>query len=263
MRNTIFSIQELKKANKPITCLTAYSYDIARIIDEFVDVILVGDSLASVLYGRSSTTDISLDEIIAHAKAVVKASSHALVVVDMPFNTYRSSKEQAYTNAATILQKTGANAVKIEGGVEIAETVLFLTKNHIPVMGHIGLMPQSEQFFGGFKVQGKNNTQQKSILNDAIALEKSGVWAVVIECVKESIAVQVTKKLKIPTIGIGASEKCSGQILVTEDMLGLTSRQPKFVKTYLNLENSIKKAVAEYKSEVQQRKFPSKANKYE
>jgi 3-methyl-2-oxobutanoate hydroxymethyltransferase len=262
MKKTVKDIIQKKAAKIPIVCLTAYTYNIARIIDEYVDIVLVGDSVASVLYGKSTTIDLSLSQIIEHAKAVVSACTNALVVVDMPFNTYRSSKEKAYENAATILQQTNADAVKLEGGEEIADIVLFLTKNHIPVMGHIGLMPQSEKFFGGFKVQGKIASEKNKIVADAIAVQNSGAFAIVIECVKEDVTRAVSKKLKVPLIGIGAGKKCDGQILVTDDMLGLTPKAPKFVKKYTNLEKIIKEAVQTYKKEVEQKKFPDEQHKY-
>lgn len=262
MKKTFKDIAQKKASKTPIVCLTAYTFNVARIIDEYVDIILVGDSVASVLYGKSSTIDLTLNQIIDHAKAVVSASNKALVVVDMPFNTYRSSKEKAYENAATILQKTNADAIKLEGGSEITEIVSFLTKNHIPVMGHIGLMPQSEKFFGGFKVQGKIASEKTKIVKDALSIQNSGAFAIVIECVKEDVTSSVLKKLKIPLIGIGAGKNCDGQILVTDDMLGLTTKVPKFVKKYTNLEKIIKEAVQTYKTEVEQKKFPDEQHKY-
>lgn len=248
-----------KKNQEKIACLTAYTAPFAKIMDKYVDVILVGDSLGMVVYGMENTLSVTVDMMIAHGRAVVKNSGHAFVVVDMPFGSYQGSKEQAFNNAARIIAETGCQAVKVEGGEEIADTIKFLVSHGIAVVGHVGLMPQKVGLYGGYPVQGKSDAEKKIIMADSVAVEKAGAIAVVIEKVQEKIAADVTRKLKIPTIGIGASPKCDGQIVVTEDMAGLfTDFKPKFVKTYGNLANVLENSVKEYVSEVKSVKFPSK-----
>ncbi len=255
-RKTILDIISLKKQRAPIVCLTAYTYPQAKTLDNFVDLLLVGDSLGMVLYGYDSTLTVSVDLMIQHGAAVVKGSQNALVVVDMPWGSYQKSKEQAYENCAKVLAKTGAQAVKLEGGIEIAATIKHLVDLGIPVMGHIGMKPQYHNVYGGFKAQGKTPESQKKILDDAKAVEKAGAFSFVLEHVTEQMAAKVCKTVKIAVIGIGASNKCDGQILVTEDMLGVFEKSPKFVKQYTNLKQAIEKAVKAYSEEVKNRKFP-------
>lgn len=255
-RKSILDIKN-QKSLEPISVLTSYSYSTAKIIDEFVDIILVGDSLGMVLYGLDSTLQVTLDIMINHGKAVVKGSSKALVVVDMPFGTYQQTPALAFANAAKLLSETGAQAIKLEGGAEMAETIEFLTKRGIPVMAHIALQPQYFNAYGGYKYQGRNKPEQDAIMADALAVEAAGAFAVVIESCEKSLAEKITKKVKIPTIGIGASEQCDGQVLVLDDMLGLSAAPyPKFVKNFSNLSEEVKLAVKKYSSSVKSRKFP-------
>ena len=247
-----------KKNKEPIVVLTAYSAPQARLLDEHVDILLVGDSLGMVLYGMDSTLAVTIDMMIAHGSAVVRGSERALVVVDLPFGSYQASPAQAFKTAARVLAKTGCNAVKLEGGVEMAETIAFLTTRGIPVMGHIGLKPQSVNAIGGYRTQGKNEIEVASIFADAKAIEQAGAFAIVIEGVVEEVAKNLTNNLTVPTIGIGASPACDGQVLVTEDMLGLSGDYiPRFVKRYANLAEATEAAVKQYADEVRNRKFPS------
>ena len=220
-----------KKGKEPIACLTAYTKSISEILDKYCDVILVGDSVGMVLYGMKNTKEVKLETMILHAKTVKKYAKRSLVVFDMPYKSY-PNKIIAYKNAAKVIKITKCDAVKIEGGRKIAKIIKYLTEKGIPVMGHIGLLPQTST---NFKVKGRNFIQKKQILKDAMAISNSGVFAIVIECVVESLAKKITKNVSIPTIGIGASKFCDGQILVTEDMLGLSDFAPKFVKQYANL----------------------------
>lgn len=248
-----------KKGKEPLVVLTAYTAPQARILDQHVDILLVGDSLGMVLYGMDSTLGVTTDLMIAHGAAVVRSSQKAMVVVDLPFGSYQASKEQAFLTASQILAQTGCNAVKLEGGQEMAETVEFLTKRGVPVMGHVGLKPQSVNAMGGYRTQGKNEAEVANILSDAKAIEQAGAFSIVIEGVVEEAARNITASLAIPTIGIGASPACDGQVLVTEDMLGLSGNYiPRFVKRYANLAQSTEEAVKEYAREVRARKFPDK-----
>ena len=254
---TIKSI--LKKKNKiPITCLTAYSKVIAQIADKYCDIILVGDSLAMVLYGMKTTRDIKIDTMILHGKAVKSSSKKSLVVFDMPYKTY-TNKFIAYKNAKKVMKLTRCDAIKLEGGKEIVNIIRYLVKKGIPVMGHIGLLPQTST---NFKVKGKKFAQRKQILNDAITISNSGVFAIVLECIVEDLAKKITKSISVPTIGIGASKYCDGQILVIDDMLGLSDFNPKFVKQYSNLKEIIEKSVKNYVRDVKLKKFPSSQNVY-
>lgn len=259
-RNSIKNIQSLKGERK-IVALTASTAPFAKIIDEFADIILVGDSLGMVIYGMESTLEVTVQMMINHGKAVVKASKKSLVVVDMPFGSYQSSHETAFENAAKIISQTNAQALKLEGGVEIASTIEFLTNRGIPVMAHIGLMPQHFNNYGGFSTQGKTDKQKQKILADAKAVSAAGAFAIVIEGVPEKVADEVANASQVPTIGIGASGNCDGQILVTEDMAGLfTDFTPKFVKKYGNLSEVLTDAVKDYANDVKSGKFPSKEN---
>ena len=252
-------INILKKKNKvPITCLTAYSKEVAKIADKYCDIILVGDSLGMVLYGMNSTREVKLSTMILHGKTVKKFSEKSLVVVDMPYRTY-SNKNTALKNAKKLIYETNCDAVKLEGGKKVSSIIKFLVGKNIPVMGHIGLLPQTSK---NFKFKGKKYDEQKLIYNDAIAVSKSGAFAIVIECVVEKLAKKITQNIKIPTIGIGASKYCDGQILVTDDMLGFSDLSPKFVKKYSNLKKIIESSIDKYVKDVKLRIFPSNKNIY-
>ncbi len=255
-RMTVSDIRARKKST-PIVCLTAYTAPMAELLDPHADILLVGDSVGMVLYGMESTLTVTREMICAHGKAVVKASRQACVVVDMPFGTYQASPEAAFENAAAILQETGCTAVKLEGGQVMAETVAFLVERGIPVMGHVGLLPQSVHALGGYRYQGRSAAEQKAIVKDAVALEKAGAFSMVIEAVAEPVARKVTQAVDIPTIGIGASAACDGQVLVSEDLLGLTPHTPpSFVKRYATLHEEISASAERYAEDVKKRKFP-------
>lgn len=252
-----------RKGGQPLVCLTAYTAPVAQILDRHCDLLLVGDSVAMVVYGMESTLGADVDMMVRHGQAVVRASSKACVVVDMPFGSYQATPGQAFENAARILRETGAQAIKIEGGAEMAKTVAFLTSRGVPVMGHIGLQPQSVNTLGGYKAQGRDETAATRIRRDAQAIAQAGAFAVVIEGVAEPLAAAITKEIQIPTIGIGASVACDGQILVSDDMLGITTgKKPKFVKEYASLAQNIEAAVAGYAREVKARAFPGEAHTY-
>ena len=249
----------IKKKNKSkIVSLTAYSKNTATILDDICDFVLVGDSLGSVLYNYKSTRDVSLNTMIEHSKSVRKGVKKSLMVVDMPYNTYRNPKE-ALKNAKKIIFKTKCDAVKLEGGRKICTIVKALVKNNIPVMGHLGVLPQFDK---NFKSKGKKIAERNKILNDAKLLEASGVFSIVLECIESSLAKLVTKKINIPTIGIGASKYCDGQILVLDDLIGLNPINVRFVKKYSNIRKEIFKAVLNYSKEVRNKKFPSKKHSY-
>ena len=249
----------VKKKNKSkIVCLTAYSKNIASILDDHCDLVLVGDSLGSVLYNYKSTRQVSLASMIEHSKSVKLGIKKALMVVDMPHNTYRSSKE-ALKNAKLIISKTKCDAIKLEGGKKIIPIIETLVKNKIHVMGHLGVLPQSAK---SFRFKGKKITERNKILNDAKLLESAGVFSIVLECVETSLAKLITQKISIPTIGIGASNNCDGQVLVTDDLIGLNPINFRFVKKYSNLRSEIKKAVSKYSKDVRNKKFPSKKQSY-
>ncbi len=257
-RINISDIAMRKNANaKPIVALTAYTTPMARLLDPYMDILLVGDSLGMVLYGMDTTLGVTLDMMINHAKAVMRGSKTALVVVDMPFASYEENPAMAFRNAARIMSETSAHAVKIEGGTEMCDTIKFLVQRGIPVMGHVGLMPQSMKVDGGFKVRGKKDEDYQSILNDAKAVCDAGAFSIVVEGVIEVLAKEITTMVACPTIGIGASMHCDGQILVTDDMIGLFNEfTPKFVKKYVNIADDITDAVKNYADEVMARKFP-------
>ncbi len=246
-----------RKGGEPIVSLTAYTTPMAKSLDAHVDFLLVGDSLGMVLYGFASTLQVTLDMMIAHGAAVVRGAAHACVIVDMPFGTYEAAPEIAFDSAARVLAETGCAAVKLEGGVEMAETISFLAGRGIPVLAHIGLTPQSVNAFGGFRVQGREDARSAKIRADAQAVTQAGAFAVVIEGVTEPLAREITAEIDIPTIGIGASPACDGQILVTEDMVGLFSDYtPKFVKRYAELGTDLEAAAAAYARDVKARAFP-------
>ncbi len=246
------------KSGTPIVCLTAYTTPMARLLDEYCDLLLVGDSLGMVLYGLESTIAVTLDMMIAHGKAVMRGVAKSCVVVDMPFGSYQESKESAYRNAVRILQETGCDAVKLEGGEEMVETIAFLTARGIPVLGHIGLMPQQVHTAGGYRSVGHSDGEVAKIRRDAEAIGNSGAFAVVIEGTVEALAREVTMSIPVPTIGIGASVACNGQILVSDDMLGLFNDfTPRFVKRYDELGKRIGVAAGAYAQEVRSRTFPA------
>ena len=247
-----------RKGKKPITCLTAYSKDISKIVDKYCDIILVGDSVGMVLYGMKTTRGVSIDTMIHHGKAVKSSSKRSLVVIDMPHKTY-NNKIIAYKNAKKIINLTNCDAVKLEGGKKIKGIIKFLTQKGIPVMGHVGLLPQ---YSDKFKLMGRNNFQKKKILEDAKAISDSGVFAIVIECVVEDLAKTITNNVSVPTIGIGGSKFCDGQVLVINDMIGLSDFYPKFVKRYSNVSKVIENSVKRYCSDVKNRKFPFQKNVY-
>ncbi len=245
----------IKKKNKTkLVTLTAYSKNIASVLDNYCDLILVGDSLGSVLYNYKSTREVTLNTMIEHSKSVRMGIKKSLMIVDMPHNTYRNSKE-ALKNAKLIMKKTNCDGVKLEGGKKIMNTIKTLVKNNIPVMGHLGVLPQSDKTF---KFKGKIQREKENIMRDAKLLEEAGSFSMVLECVQTSLAKQVTKSVSIPTIGIGASNNCDGQILVFDDLIGLNPIKFRFVKKYSNIKTEISKAVSKYASEVKKRKFPSK-----
>ena len=249
----------IKKKNKtPIICLTAYSKTIAEIGDKYCDIILVGDSLGMVLYGMKTTKEVKIDTMILHAKVVKNSAKKSLVVFDMPYKTY-TNKFIAYKNARKVIKLTKCDAIKLEGGKKVVKIIKYLTRKGIPVMGHIGLLPQTSS---NFKPRGKNFTQKKQIFEDALAISNSGAFAIVVECVIENLAKKITKNISIPTIGIGASKHCDGQILVTDDMIGLSDLSPKFVKQYSNLKKVIEKCIKNYSKDVKLRRFPSYKHVY-
>ncbi|MDA7832126.1 3-methyl-2-oxobutanoate hydroxymethyltransferase [Candidatus Pelagibacter sp.] len=249
----------IKKKNKSkIICLTAYSKNVASIIDKYCDIVLVGDSLGSVLYNFSSTKKVTLDMMIEHSKSVRMGVKKSLMVVDMPHNTYRTPKE-ALKNAKKIISKTKCDAIKLEGGKKIVQIIKTLIKNKIPVMGHLGLLPQSAT---NFKFKGKETKERKTILRDSMLLEEAGAFAIVLECIESSLAKEITKKINIPTIGIGASVYCDGQVLVTDDLIGLNKIKARFVKKYSNIEKQINDAALKFKKDVVTSKFPTKKHSY-
>ena len=245
-----------RKGREPIVCLTSYHAHTARLIDPYVDLLLVGDSLGMVMYGMETTLGVTLDMMIAHGAAVVRGAEKALIVVDLPFGTYEESPSQAFHNAARTLKETGCQAVKLEGGVRMAETVKYLTDRGIPVMGHIGLTPQNVNVMGGYKTQGREQQQWPELEADAKALAEAGAFAIVLEGMAAELADRISAQIKVPTIGIGASAGCYGQILVTEDMLGLSPTVPKFVKEFATLGAQIAGAAEAYANDVRSRKFP-------
>lgn len=257
MALTTWQLKQYKQQGRAIVTLTAWDYAFANILDQAgVDVILIGDSLAMVALGYETTLPITLDEMLHHAKAVRRATNHALLVCDLPFMSYQESVQQALHSAGRVLKETGIQAVKLEGGHPImAETVAHLVQAGIPVMGHVGLTPQSVHHLG-YRQQGKSATAAERILNEAIALEQAGAFAIVLEHIPADLANQITQKLTIPTIGIGAGNHCDGQVLVTADLLGLSTRIPPFAKLYANLRETVTEAVQTFSSEVREGKFP-------
>jgi 3-methyl-2-oxobutanoate hydroxymethyltransferase len=265
-RLTVPKIQERKgpdgKTDQPIVMLTAYTARMAQLLDPHCDMLLVGDSLGQVIYGLPSTIPVTLEMMCAHGAAVVRGSWHAVVAIDMPFGSYEASPAQAFENAARVLKETGAAAVKLEGGEAMAETIAFLTRRGIPVIGHVGLTPQAVNALGGYRARGRDDAEADKILKDARAVAEAGCFALVLEGVMEEIAAEATRMVACPTIGIGASAQCDGQVLVTEDMLGLFERTPRFVKRFDDLAARVGEAAATYAADVRSRSFPTEEQIY-
>jgi 3-methyl-2-oxobutanoate hydroxymethyltransferase len=255
---TTATVKKMKAEGKPITMLTSYDYSMAKIVDDAgIDMILVGDSLGNVVLGYESTLPVTMEDMIHHTKAVCRGAERAMVVTDMPFLSYQVSKEDALRNAGRIMKESGAQAVKMEGGREIAESVRAIVNAGIPVCGHLGLTPQHIHQLGGFKVQGKDVEAAKKMIDDALAIEEAGAFCLVLECVPTPLAKHITEQLQIPTIGIGAGPYCDGQVLVINDVLGLYPRfTPKFVKKFVNLHEHVAAALQQYREEVTARTFP-------
>ena len=248
-----------KKNKSKIVCLTAYSKNIAEIVDNHADIVLVGDSLGSVLYNYKTTRNVNLKMMLEHTKSVRMGVKKSLLVIDLPYNTYRN-KSEALKNSKRAIKETNCDAVKVEGGVRVKDVVRHLVKNKIPVLGHIGLTPQTVK--GKFKSVGKTDKERKKLIRDAKALEQSGAFGMVLECVYSDISKKITKLIRIPTIGIGASVHCDGQVLVTDDIIGLTDAKIKFVKKYVNIKKIINSALLKFKNEVKSRKYPTKKYSY-
>lgn len=261
---TVQSFKTAKADKRPISMLTAYDYTTATLLDEAgVDSLLVGDSLGMVMLGYENTLQVTMDEMIHHAKAVARGAKRALLIGDMPFLTYHINVEEAVRNAGRFIQEGGMEAVKLEGGRDVLDKVRAIIKAQIPVLGHLGLTPQSLNVFGGFKVQGKDIDAARQLLDDALMLQDAGVFGIVLECVPDALAGVISERLEIPTIGIGAGPQCDGQVLVIQDMLGLFRRmRPKFVKTYSELGDAAVLAVKSYIQEVQERQFPQKEHSF-
>jgi 3-methyl-2-oxobutanoate hydroxymethyltransferase len=264
MKNTVLTFKQAKNEGKKLSMLTAYDYSMAKIIDESgINAILIGDSLGMVIKGDEDTLAVTVDEIIYHTKAVKKGVKNALVVSDMPFLSYHVSIEQAVLNAGRLVKEGGANAVKLEGGANIVAQIKAIVDAQIPVMGHLGLTPQSVNAFGGFKVQGKSEIAAKKLIEDAVLLEKAGAFSIVLEGIPEKVAELITNSVSIPTIGIGAGKNCDGQVLVYQDMLGMFDDfVPKFVKQYANIGTVMREAVSTYVKEVQDGTFPEEKHTF-
>lgn len=260
-RLTVPKIQAMKGGD-PIVMLTAYTARMAQLLDPHCDLLLAGDSLGQVIYGLPSTVPVTLEMMCAHGAAVVRGSYHSVVAIDMPFGSYEASPEQAFASASRVLKETGAAAVKLEGGEAMAETVAFLVKRGIPVIGHVGLTPQAVNSLGGYGARGRSEAEAAKILADARAIADAGCFALVLEGVMEEIANEATRTVSCPTIGIGASAQCDGQVLVTEDMLGLFERTPRFVKRFDDFASRVEGAVSQYASEVRARSFPTEDQVY-
>ncbi|MFZ2031295.1 MAG: 3-methyl-2-oxobutanoate hydroxymethyltransferase [Vitreimonas sp.] len=253
-----------RKGGEPIVCLTAYTAPVAEILDPHCDLLLVGDSVGMVLHGLPNTVGVTLDMMIMHGQAVMRGADHALVVIDMPFGSFEASAEQAFANATRVLKQTGAQAIKMEAsGPDIGATIKFLVDRGIPVMGHVGLRPQAVNIDGKFRAKGRTREERAKVLAEARAADEAGAFAIVVEGVDETLAPEITAAVKAPTIGIGASAKCDGQILVTDDLLGLFEWTPKFVRRYADLKGVIDKAAAAYAADVRARRFPAAAETYE
>ncbi len=261
---TIPDITRRKQQGPPISSLTAYDYPWARLIDQAgIDIILVGDSLGMVVLGYNGTTPVTMEEMLHHSKAVARGVERALIVTDMPFGSYNASRREAITNAARLVKEGGADAVKLEGGTEMAKMAAAIVAAGIPVQGHVGLTPQTATSLGGFRVQGRDAAAAKKLYDDALAMEEAGCFSVVLEAIPAPLAAYITKKLSIPAIGIGAGAQCDGQVLVMHDLLGLYDRfTPKFVKQYAKLSQLSLEALSAYKNEVEERRFPADAHSF-
>ena len=251
-----------RKGKTPIVCLTAYSAPMAEILDEHCDLMLVGDSVGMVVHGLPNTVGVTLEMMILHGQAVMRTARKAMVVVDMPFGSYEGDPETAYANAARIMKETGAQGVKLESGPTVPATIDYMVKRGIPVMGHVGLRPQAVLVDGAFKAKGRTNAERSRVMDEAKATAQAGAFCIVVEGVAESLAGEVTRAVEVPTIGIGASAECDGQILVLDDMLGLFDWTPKFVRRYADLRGEIASAVGAYAADVRERRFPSAAETY-
>jgi 3-methyl-2-oxobutanoate hydroxymethyltransferase len=251
------------KGRTPIVCLTAYTAPVAEILDPVCDILLVGDSVGMVLHGLDNTVGVTLEMMILHGQAVMRGSRRAMVVVDMPFGSYEGRPETAYDNAVRVMKETGAQAIKVESGPAVAETIAYMVERGVPVMGHVGLRPQSVLVDGRFRARGRTNAEHADVLEEARGAQAAGAFAVVVEGVAESLARTITDELEIPTIGIGASPACDGQVLVIDDMLGLFDWTPKFVRRYADLRSQIDTAVRSYAADVRARRFPGEAETYQ
>jgi 3-methyl-2-oxobutanoate hydroxymethyltransferase len=264
MKNTVVSFRNAKESGKKLSMVTGYDYTTARIIDETqVEAILVGDSLGMVCLGYDSTLAVTMEDIIHHGKAVVRGAKETLVILDMPFMSYHNTTPEAVTNAGRLIKETGAHAVKLEGGVDMIDKIKAIVKAQIPVMGHLGLTPQSVNVFGGFKVQGRSEEEARQMIKDAKALEEAGVFAIVLECVPEKLAKLVSDSLSVPTIGIGSGNVCDGQVLVIQDMLNMYGDfKPKFVKTFADVGKVMREGLEAYVKEVREGTFPAKEHTF-
>ena len=251
-----------RKGGEPVVMLTAYTARMAQILDKHCDMLLVGDSLGQVIYGLDTTVKVTLDMMIAHGAAVVRGSYHSVVVVDLPFGSYEASPQQAFENAARVMKETGAAGVKLEGGTAMAETISFLSRRGIPVVAHVGLTPQAVNALGGYGARGRSEAEAITILADGVAVADAGAFALVVEGVVEPLARRITETVKCPTIGIGASAACDGQVLVVDDMLGMFERVPRFVQRFNELADHIDRAAAEYAAAVRERRFPTEKQLY-
>ena len=262
-RVTVRSLAQRKAKQQPITMLTAYDFTFARIFDQAaIEMLLVGDSLGNVVQGAETTLPVTLDEVIYHTRLVVRGANRALVVADMPFGSFQVSSEEAVRNAIRFIKEAGAQAVKLEGGVAMADTIRRIVAAQIPVMGHVGLTPQSVHQLGGFRVQGRGDVGRMQVIEDALAVQEAGAFAVVLEGIPADLGREITERLTIPTIGIGAGADCDGQVLVMHDLLGLNDWSPSFVKQYANLGAIASQAVRAYADEVRHRKFPDEKHSY-
>ncbi len=262
LTQTRLGVGDIVKGATPIVCLTAYTAPVARLLDAKVDLLLVGDSVGMTLYGFPNTLSVTLDMMIAHGAAVARSARHAVVVVDMPVGTYEESPEQALRNASRVMNETGCAAVKLEGGRDMAPVIGKLTQNGIPVMGHVGLLPQSVEKMGGYKIQGRGEAEGEKLIADARAVADAGAFAIVIEGTVEPVARAITAAVSVPTIGIGASAACDGQILVIDDVLGLTQKPPRFARRFADAASVIESAAATYADDVRARRFPGPEHCY-
>ena len=251
------------KGKTPIVCLTAYTAPMAEILDPVCDILLVGDSVGMVLHGLDNTVGVTLEMMILHGQAVMRGSRRAMVVIDMPFGSYEGDRREAYANAVRVMKETGAQAIKVESGPAVADTIAYLTERGVPVMGHVGLRPQSVLVDGRFRARGRTNAEHDDVMQEAKTAQAAGAFAIVVEGVAETLARNVTQALEVPTIGIGASPACDGQVLVLDDMLGLFDWTPKFVRRYADLRSQIDQAVRAYAADVRERRFPGEAETYQ